>query len=64
MKKYLGDSVYVEYIGHDLILTTENGYADDPRNLIFLEPSVYNSLLEFVNRNVENPEFMKVLKCT
>lgn len=49
MKIYLGDSVYVEYDGAVLILTTENGYPDDPRNRIVLEPEVYNALTQFVS---------------
>lgn len=47
-KIYLGDSVYAESSGHDVILTTWNGYADDPRNTIVLEPDVYTALLQFV----------------
>jgi len=49
-KMYLGDSVYAEYDGFAIILTTENGYDDDPRNRIVLEPEVYTALLEFVKR--------------
>ncbi len=30
MKQYIGDSVYAEFDGYRLTLTTENGYADDP----------------------------------
>lgn len=51
MKKiYLDDSVYVEFDGYALILTTENGYPDDPRNRIVLEPRTWTSLVEFVER--------------
>jgi len=46
MKAYLGDSVYVDYDGYALILTTENGMG--PSNTIYLEPSVYYSLFEYV----------------
>jgi hypothetical protein len=49
MKKlYLGDSVYVTWddLGR-LVLTTENGYPDDPRNRIVLEPEVFANLIEF-----------------
>jgi hypothetical protein len=52
-KIYLGDSVYAEWDGHGIVLTTENGYFDDPRNRIVLEPEVYASLLAFV-RHLEN----------
>jgi hypothetical protein len=47
-KQYIGDSVYVEFDGYQLILTTENGYPDDPRNRIVLEPEVLDSLLHFI----------------
>lgn len=47
-KQYLGDSVYADTDGYSLILTTENGYPDDPRNKIVLEPTVYESLLKYV----------------
>ena len=49
-KEYLGDSVYVEYDGWSLVLTTENGYHDDPRNRIVLEPEVYAALARYVER--------------
>lgn len=49
-KDYIGDSVYVQTDGYHIILTTENGYPDDPRNRIALEPAVYNALLEWVER--------------
>ena len=47
-KVYLGDSVYVDWDGYSLVLTTENGYPDDPRNRIVLEPEVYNALTDYV----------------
>jgi len=48
-KIYLGDSVYAEFDGGDrIILTTENGYPDDPRNRIVLEPEVRQALMQFV----------------
>lgn len=53
MKTYLGDSVYANYDGWNVILTTENGLPTDPSNKIVLEPAVivalnlyYNSILE------------------
>lgn len=49
-KDYLGDSVYAEFDGYYLVLTTNNGYEDDPRNKIALEPTVYSELLRFVKR--------------
>jgi hypothetical protein len=46
-KTYLGDSVYVEIDEHGrgVKLTTNNGFSDDPRNVIFLEPEVVKSFL-------------------
>lgn len=48
-KSYIGDSVYVDFDGYHIVLTTENGYPDDPRNRICLEPEVYQALLDWVN---------------
>ena len=48
-KTYIGDSVYADFDGYSIILTTENGYADDPRNRIVLDPQVYEALLMWVN---------------
>ena len=47
---YLGDSVYVEYEGGSVILTTRNGLPTDPSNTIILEDVVYAALLAFVHR--------------
>ena len=47
-KQYLGDSVYVVFDGYHVTLTTENGYPDDPRNVIHLEPAVYEALVRYV----------------
>jgi hypothetical protein len=49
-KAYLGDSVYVEIEGGMFKLTTNNGYPDDPRNVIFLEPEVYMALKRYASR--------------
>lgn len=46
-KCYIGDSVYVDYDGYALVLTTENG-TGQPSNEIVLEPSVYSALVQFV----------------
>ena len=44
-KVYLGDSVYAEMDPYGaLVLTTWNGYPDDPRNKIVLEPEVIEAL--------------------
>jgi hypothetical protein len=50
MKKlYLGDSVYAEFDGFGILLTTENGYPDDPQNKIYLEPGVLDALDNYRN---------------
>ncbi len=48
-KRYLGDSVYVECRGGMFLLTTENGYPDDPRNVIYLELEVYRALQAYAD---------------
>jgi hypothetical protein len=52
-KQYLGDSVYVEFDGLGLILTTENGKETDPSNQIYLEPEVYTALVKYIE-NLKN----------
>jgi hypothetical protein len=46
-KQYLGDSVYADVIDGGIVLTTENGYPDDPRNSIYLERQVLRMLDEY-----------------
>ena len=48
MKQYLGDSVYVDFDGLMMTLTTENGRT--PSNTIHLESQVYKALQEYVER--------------
>ena len=48
MTTYLGDSVYAELDGERIILTTNNGYPDDPRNRIVLDPDVWMALHEWL----------------
>lgn len=57
LKAYLGDSVYakIDEFGR-LVLTTENGYPDDPRNLIVLEPEVFLALENYVSRHFKQEE--------
>lgn len=48
-KTYIGDSVYAEIDDFgDVKLTTENGYPDDPRNIIILEAPLFKQLTEWV----------------
>lgn len=50
MKDYLGDSVYAEFDGYSIILTTDNGFIDDPMNTIIMEPMVLAKLDQFRQR--------------
>lgn len=47
-KTYIGDSVYCEFDGFQIRLTTENGYG--PSNEIFLEDQVVNALLRQIEK--------------
>lgn len=47
-KDYLGDSVYAEWDGNRIILTTENGLG--PSNVIYLEPEVIAALESYLGR--------------
>jgi hypothetical protein len=47
-KLYLGDSVYAEFKNDMIKLTTWNGYDDDPRNVIWLEPEVAFALKAYI----------------
>jgi hypothetical protein len=47
-KKYLGDSVYIELENGMAKLTTNNGYADDPRNIIYMEIEVVEAFLNWL----------------
>ncbi len=47
---YLGDSVYAEFDGNGIRLTTENGYPNDPSNIIYLEPEVIRAFIEYYKR--------------
>lgn len=50
-KEYLGDSVYAEFDGYNVILTTNN-YGPDT-NTIYLEPNVIEKLNNFIVRQKE-----------
>lgn len=47
---YLGDSIYVEIESGMIKLTTNNGYPDDPRNVIYLDPATYRALRDYAER--------------
>lgn len=46
-KTYLGDGVYVDYSEGGYVLTAENGMRT---NTIYLEPSVYQALVDYHER--------------
>ena len=48
IKDYLGDSVYANFDGYHIVLTTNNGLGAS--NTIALDPDVYNALLQFKER--------------
>jgi len=56
---YIGDSVYAKYDGYGIELTTNNGYPDDPRNVIYLEPCVWLNLREFAWKTLQADMTMK-----
>lgn len=47
-KEYIGDSVYCEFDGYGIKLTTENGFG--PSNTIYLEPFIVDAFQDFVKR--------------
>lgn len=47
-KQYLGDAVYMDDDGYHLVLTTENGLTTT--NEIYIEPSSFDALLEYIRR--------------
>jgi len=57
-KLYLGDSVYAEWAAPlgafattpRIKLTTNNGWPDDPRNVIYLELEIFDALVKFVEK--------------
>jgi len=53
---YLGDSVYARFDGYHIFLETINGYEDDPRNSIGLEPSVFENLLLYRSQLYKDAE--------
>jgi hypothetical protein len=57
-KKYIGDSVYMHFDGYHFILETNNGYSDDPRNRIALEPQVVEKFLALRKKVYEDFEAM------
>ena len=46
MKTYLGDGVYVDHDGYQIVLTTEDGIR--ATNTIYMEPEVLKALKEYI----------------
>ena len=53
-RHYLGDGVFVEFIGYMLRLTTTDGIS--VTNTIYLEPEVWQALQDYVRSFVEAGE--------
>jgi len=51
-KQYIGDGVYVSWDGYGITMTTENGSAF-PTNIIYLEPSVFETLQEYFKKMLD-----------
>lgn len=49
-KVYLGDAVYASFDDYQVCLTTMDGETDDPTNIIYLNPSVVDSLIRYFDR--------------
>lgn len=53
---YLGDSIYMELSSGMVKLTTHNSHADDPRNELYLEMGVLDSMLAYLGLTVTEKE--------
>lgn len=47
-KDYLGDSVYADFDGYAIVLTTDNGYG--PSNTIVMDPQTIAALERYMKR--------------
>ena len=57
LKDYLGDSVYAEFDGYGITLTTDNGHG--PSNTIYLEPDILEALNRFKARMIQNAKLYR-----
>ena len=51
-KTYLGDAVYADFDGENIILTTDHGLRYGPSNKIALDSEVASKLLVYLTRVV------------
>ena len=49
-KRYIGDSVYAEFDGWGIKLTTENGLPSDPSNTIYLHDTIWEPINLFIKQ--------------
>jgi hypothetical protein len=50
-KEYIGDGVYADWNGYQIVVTTEDGVRTT--NTIFMEADVFRSLVDYKNRMVK-----------
>lgn len=56
MKIYLGDSVYADWDGWNIVLTTENDDSEPPSNVIMMEPEVIESFKRLLKKLEEGEQ--------
>ena len=47
-KTFIGDYVYIQMKGEDIVLTTEYGWEETPTNMIILTPELFEKLIELL----------------
>jgi len=55
-KAYIGDSIYIEFVDGDFIMTTENGVPEDPSNVIWLSVESIISLMRYLSKYIKLPQ--------
>jgi hypothetical protein len=59
LKQYIGDSVYADFDGYHVVLTTENGLSGDPSNRIYLAPPEMDALIKYFQWLEHHPRVEK-----
>jgi hypothetical protein len=49
-EEYLGDGVYVDYDGYQIVLTANDRASGCPTDEVYLDPDVLNAFLRYINR--------------